>query len=676
MPVLAAFASLFALVAALMAMPPLQSHDVHTESRYITGCGQVPNSLNILDPPEVKSVNGVASVTLTMAGSNDPLNSTMCYLWTYQSSKGPVTLSDPPTIHVKAGERIVMKLVNTISEPPGSSVHQARLTSSVAPPLAVDREANMSAMDQMDAQMNAKMNSRNVKKGAKTDRGLDNMDKAMQNGQLPCGQPIVPPTPPPPNPQTGRIYGYHRTPWNETNMHFHGLNVSPLAPSDDVVNVLICPVTDFAHANSYTYTLDIPANEPPGNYWYHPHAHGESDHQLLSGLTGVIIVSSVKKSIPDTLPNHVIVVRDVGPAGEARPRWGGGPSPQRIALARQLFAAQNSYHREGGYPYQDPDQCPPPNNNPQDAKELTINHIPLPPNPNSTVGLPTGTIAAGETDYYRLNNTSSDTILDVVATVNGNPVNLMVATRDSVPLMYANGQPTYQPVAFDHILLPPASRFEFYVTGTNPGDQIVFTTLTIDSGCWGDITLQRNLFVLNVTASQGKQQIAKIAPSVSPVKQRFSDLYNVKPVRHRYFAFTEYNAQGDFYITEISNPKAVETPYMGGPPSVVVKDGTVEDWTILNYTQETHMFHIHQIHFLVLQAQNYEVGLGQMLDMVQVPYGVFPQPGQTSGDQMIPGAVTLRMDFREKNIVGEFVYHCHILAHEDGGMMAKIRVDP
>jgi FtsP/CotA-like multicopper oxidase with cupredoxin domain len=51
-----------------------------------------------------------------------------------------------------------------------------------------------------------------------------------------------------------------------------------------------------------------------------------------------------------------------------------------------------------------------------------------------------------------------------------------------------------------------------------------------------------------------------------------------------------------------------------------------------------------------------------MLDTVDVPYGVFKKPGDTTGDQMIPGAVTLRMDFRDKNIIGEFPFHCHILA--------------
>ena len=69
-------------------------------------------------------------------------------------------------------------------------------------------------------------------------------------------------------------------------MHFHGLNTSPLAPGDDVVNILLCPrKTINEPPNVYTYVVNIPRDEPPGTYWYHPHAHGEAEHQVLSQLT-------------------------------------------------------------------------------------------------------------------------------------------------------------------------------------------------------------------------------------------------------------------------------------------------------------------------------------------------------------------------------------------------------
>jgi len=91
---------------------------------------------------------------------------------------------------------------------------------------------------------------------------------------------------------------------------------------------------------------------------------------------------------------------------------------------------------------------------------------------------------------------------------------------------------------------------------------------------------------------------------------------------------------------------------------------------------EDHEFHIHQIHFLVLSQNNFEVNgsgpdpaiQGQYLDMIQVPYW------DGNPDHPYP-SVTVRMDFRGPDI-GDFVYHCHILGHEDNGMMAIIRVEP
>jgi FtsP/CotA-like multicopper oxidase with cupredoxin domain len=85
---------------------------------------------------------------------------------------------------------------------------------------------------------------------------------------------------------------------------------------------------------------------------------------------------------------------------------------------------------------------------------------------------------------------------------------------------------------------------------------------------------------------------------------------------------------------------------------------------------------MHQIHFLVRSQDNFQINgsapvaeqNGQFLDMIQVPFW--------DGNPAHPyPSVTLRMDFRGPD-VGDFVYHCHILGHEDNGMMAIIRVLP
>ena len=111
------------------------------------------------------------------------------------------------------------------------------------------------------------------------------------------------------------------------------------------------------------------------------------------------------------------------------------------------------------------------------------------------------------------------------------------------------------------------------------------------------------------------------------------------------------------------------TPYsMDAPPAIVTTQGSTEDWTIENRSTENHEFHIHQIHFLLVKRNGKRVSAEekQILDTVDVPFwsGTGPYP-----------SVTVRMDFRGPD-VGDFVYHCHILDHEDGGMMQIIRVLP
>ena len=103
-------------------------------------------------------------------------------------------------------------------------------------------------------------------------------------------------------------------------------------------------------------------------------------------------------------------------------------------------------------------------------------------------------------------------------------------------------------------------------------------------------------------------------------------------------------------------------------PDITVRAGTVEDWIIENRAHEAHVFHIHQLHFQVMERDGQNVNEPLLRDTVDVPYWDGKSPHYPS--------VKLRMDFRNRNIVGTFVYHCHILEHEDGGMMGSIRVKP
>ncbi len=95
--------------------------------------------------------------------------------------------------------------------------------------------------------------------------------------------------------------------------------------------------------------------------------------------------------------------------------------------------------------------------------------------------------------------------------------------------------------------------------------------------------------------------------------------------------------------------------------------GDIEEWTIENRSQEDHVFHIHQVHFQVLEEDGKLVKDDSLRDTIDVPYwsGKGPYP-----------SVKLRMDFSGPDTVGTFLYHCHIQKHEDMGMMGSIEVLP
>jgi FtsP/CotA-like multicopper oxidase with cupredoxin domain len=161
-------------------------------------------------------------------------------------------------------------------------------------------------------------------------------------------------------------------------------------------------------------------------------------------------------------------------------------------------------------------------------------------------------------------------------------------------------------------------------------------------------------------------------PSAHGAHSQFETLAAVTPVRQRklYFSETgtdpaEPNAKPAYYITvEGAEPKVFDMNFKR--PDITVRQGTVEDWVIENRAREAHSFHIHQLHFQVMERDGIPAIEPMLRDTIDLPYW--------NGHRQKYPSVKLRMDFRDPNIVGTFLYHCHILEHEDAGMMGSIRV--
>jgi FtsP/CotA-like multicopper oxidase with cupredoxin domain len=149
-------------------------------------------------------------------------------------------------------------------------------------------------------------------------------------------------------------------------------------------------------------------------------------------------------------------------------------------------------------------------------------------------------------------------------------------------------------------------------------------------------------------------------------------LGSVTPTRVRRLYFSEKlddpnnpNSATTFYITvDRQTPRPFDP--RSSVPNIVVTQGDVEDWIIENRSTELHAFHIHQIHFMLMEWSGFPVNDAFVRDTVNVPY--------FNGRMLQYPSVRLRIDFRDPNAVGTFVYHWHVLEHEDGGMMGTVRV--
>jgi FtsP/CotA-like multicopper oxidase with cupredoxin domain len=106
--------------------------------------------------------------------------------------------------------------------------------------------------------------------------------------------------------------------------------------------------------------------------------------------------------------------------------------------------------------------------------------------------------------------------------------------------------------------------------------------------------------------------------------------------------------------------------------------GATEIWEIYNTTEDAHPMHIHEVAFEVVNRQ--DIVVDEETGAVQVAPGSFPLPpeswegGVKDTVTALPGQVTrLRIRF---TTAGQFVWHCHIVEHEDNEMMRPYRIGP
>jgi FtsP/CotA-like multicopper oxidase with cupredoxin domain len=399
---------------------------------------------------------------------------------------------------------------------------------------------------------------------------------------------------------------------SSTNVHFHGLNVPPVCHQDDVLTTLIQP-----NKPAFRFDMQIPKNEPPGLYWYHPHVHGFTEFQVNGGAAGALVVEGMEKVRPEVagLPERVFVIRQ-----QYLVPW--VPGPYQLTINYQVAAAPT---------FPDP-------------------IIQMKPN---------------QKEFWRVANATIQDFMPLQVLFNGKPQQLELIAFDGYPLE----KPRFQ----DTILVPPAGRAEFIVTAPSQDNVATFMSNAYSTGPTGNPDLQQELAKIQVSsdAEETQERMTPEANSGSPLGPiKFAGLDQVKPTTLRKLYFSEEfggtNGPIQFYITVDGQKEKVFEA--NEKPVITTHVGAVEDWIIENRALETHAFHIHQIHFKVLEVDGKPVADQDLRDTFEIPF--WEGPGHPY--HSFKG----RFDFRDPTIAGTFVFHCHILLHEDLGMMHKILVLP
>ena len=600
-------------------------------------CGTVLNSRGAIVPPQdlelwKAPLDAAGDHELTLAVHRD--GNRFCYRYTWQG----VVHTVAPVIHVRRGERAAIRIVNDIpGQSPGESV---------------------------------------------------------PSSEIPACKPMLMPAAP-----AQHWVGYlnhviedrdFKVPAIDTNLHLHGFE----GPASEE-NVFLSTLSTPMHACVYRFT--IPRTQPPGTYLYHPHAHGSSDEELANGLVGVWVVDPDTPQIPRADQRVLLLTEDVAHTPDR-------PYPAHFRAEVKAYIAVTTAHEAALQPaspaHYDPFDPPPwPQAFPTRVGNLVATDSsgcagPLPESLTSVDGTDTPAmlrIPAARAQLLRIVNGTSDTAkLLRLRDAHGRELPFRVVERDGVPVSGDMQHPLAHYIPMAELMLAPMARADVLLSAP-AGATFV---LSSERYCNGS-SLEMHHDLLRITTVDPPRSVAERLHS-TPIRVRDTPAARLlayvrahpSQVHRRAITFTQYvfPQRGEvpqhnaFYITDTTHPDFHERPFeplyrqgetVPSNPDIVVKQGTIEVWYLINTTLETHAFHIHQMAFV--EERDY-AGVPVAVDTTFLPIGkLLPNPHDPNFPLIKPSITRVILDFRHVPR-GTFVFHCHMLFHEDHGMMGVIRV--
>lgn len=415
-----------------------------------------------------------------------------------------------------------------------------------------------------------------------------------------------------------------------TSLHWHGVHVP--ADQDNALD-------DVAPGGTRDFAFDIP-QDSAGTYWYHPHMHGMVAEQVARGLFGVLRVRSANDPIPAAAGDTLLVLSDlkldaagraVGPADTDKANGFEGdqvlvngkhaPSlvlqPGQSRLLRVLNASASRYYR-----------------------------LSLPGQTLTLVGTDGGLIdrPIERQEVLLAPGERAEVIVRAPAQAGGKfTLTALPYDRGAMPAgsMSASGTSGGQVMAMSDMPMPSPS----VSAGAHDMADMPGMAMSPMPGM-GGMPMSGNQPVLTVLAAGNAASAVVLPAQLRSVARLGVGL----PVA-RTLTFSEDHANADFRI----NGQKFDASRV----DMHVKLGTTEVWSLQNTGHMDHPFHIHGFDFQVLDRNGVDEPYLGWKDTVNVKAGE-----------------TVRFAVKYADYPGMRVFHCHILDHEDLGMMGVFQVDP
>ncbi len=506
-----------------------------------------------------------------------------------------------------------------------------------------------------------------------------------------------------------------------TNLHTHGLHVSPNAPSDDVLLMISSANDDQTPPTSQTtfpYNYAMPATHPVGTFWYHPHKHGSVSSQMATGMAGALIVRSQGAANNDTDIDDLLAA-----------------APYNITEAdEEILVLQtiNYFPAGGNAATFDPDAYYNGSNATPPGSSCFNIDVSAGQSKTSVNGLvqPSLTMKKGEIKRFRIINASIGQafvpVFEPADTTSGTPPDVYVLATDGITLeppyalgtLFKDDAPYFK---VDYSLTKPAEPITdadreaaalYWTTAelitVAPGQRVDLLVQAVDSGSFilrgadfgtaptvvesarpgSGISVVNTDPLLTLTVGTDTRSDQALPPlslyrntAIQRPKSMSLDGKTIPPATQTLEFKTIDSAFSSNGITEppfLINDQHFDMEAPKAQLQLYLDDTDV--WNLYS-SNDAHIFHIHINSFQAfarvpynLEARTYRVPVFYLLPVWRDT--VYFDSSTSKNNVYAPGTMLLATS-TQLDFTGEFVLHCHNLFHEDNGMMLTVSIqDP